>query len=857
MASKDIKIIIETLLKSEKFKKGVQAMNTTAEKSTKIMSGFKKVLAGISVAFVATKIIAGFKQVIKVGMEFEQSIANVASVSGGARIELEKLAREAGMNTVFSARQAADAMYFLASAGLNVKDMAHVLTPTLNLAAAAQMGIAEATDIVVNNLKVFKAKMSDAEKFTDIMAKTVSSSNTNMQQLGDALSYAGASAAVTGASFKDINILIASMADQGIKGSRAGMQLRMAFTRLLDPTTQAQEVLKKYNLNVEEIQQLLPTPLKLLEKMRGAFMAEEDAIVRAADANKIFGVRQANVTALMLTGEKFIKKNTEAISKYGGAAQKMADVQLDTLQSDLKLLNSAWEEQAIAITKKFTPALRTGIQIITELIKPEKNLRQTTNDLVKITREYKDVTNELAIESDRLTINEKAKLEVRKAELRLNIAKRLKQVNDQYKEQIKLQEKLPTQITTLTEKQKKQIRVLRDTEQEIKDIQAGRIDFTNKMDTAESRLMDLQIARTRLLGQMRDTTIEVAEKEEELIIANAEIAESVDSIAFALKNQLLTENDLVGIAPEIISQAKERAKTINLVTDVINKNTDTTDENTETILKNTGTIINAYKRELATLKKTDDYARQRVALRAKYGKEIVDTIANYSQQAFNITGQFMSNSETRLDQQHKKELSALEKRYEDGLITEDEYNKSKKKMEREQAIESAKLQRKAAVVEKAAALFSIAASTASGIMGIWGAPPYGPWATPGKIARTAMVSGFGIAQAIAAGAKPLPDIPSFQRGTASTKEGPAYLHDDERILTKQQNIAGISNSMFADAAMRGMDFGKEATYNQSTNTNNQKYITLSGVTIQSNNANDMLTQLEELAENTNTRILRR
>ena len=80
--------------------------------------------------------------------------------------------------------------------------------------------------------------------------------------------------------------------------------------------------------------------MKLLERLRTAFAQEGDAIIRAADANKIFGVRQANVSALMLKGEKFIVKNTKAIRDFSGAAQTMADVQLDTLEGDLKLLNS-------------------------------------------------------------------------------------------------------------------------------------------------------------------------------------------------------------------------------------------------------------------------------------------------------------------------------------------------------------------------------------------------------------------------------------------------------------------------------------------------------------------------------------
>ena len=64
------------------------------------------------------------KQAVQTSAEFEQSMANAASVSGATGEELEKmtaLAREMGKTTVFSASDAADAMYYMASAGYKVE----------------------------------------------------------------------------------------------------------------------------------------------------------------------------------------------------------------------------------------------------------------------------------------------------------------------------------------------------------------------------------------------------------------------------------------------------------------------------------------------------------------------------------------------------------------------------------------------------------------------------------------------------------------------------------------------------------------------------------------------------------------
>lgn len=79
------------------------------------------------------------KQALHTSAEFEQSMANAASVSGATGEELEKmtaLAREMGKTTVFSASDAADAMYYMASAGYKVEEMANAIEPILNLSAA-------------------------------------------------------------------------------------------------------------------------------------------------------------------------------------------------------------------------------------------------------------------------------------------------------------------------------------------------------------------------------------------------------------------------------------------------------------------------------------------------------------------------------------------------------------------------------------------------------------------------------------------------------------------------------------------------------------------------------------------------
>jgi TP901 family phage tail tape measure protein len=384
--------------------KGNKAVGAYAKKQKTILGGLKKSwLALAAGAFLLAK---GIINATKVSIKFQAAIDNVRAVAGGARKELAKLAREAGKSTVFSATEAADAMYFLASAGLAVEDMAKVLTPTLNLAAAAQIDIARATDIVVNNLKVFNKDMSEAEAITDVMAKTVASSNTNMEQLADALGFAGPVASSAGISFEDLNATLATMANRGIKGGQAGTQLRQSLARLTKPSAEAEAALKKYGITTEEITKLLPTPIALFDRLH-------DANLSNADALAIFGVRQTGVTALIKDGVDDLHDMRDALDESAGSAKKMADVQINNVAGAMKLLKSKWEEFILLMTTGSLPAIQKFVTKLAQIVDGVSELLAITDRQTESQNKLNDIIDrgtELT-EADRIAITDRGAAE--------------------------------------------------------------------------------------------------------------------------------------------------------------------------------------------------------------------------------------------------------------------------------------------------------------------------------------------------------------------------------------------------------------------------------------------------------------
>lgn len=107
--------------------------------------------------------------------------------------------------------------------------MASGLEPSLKLAGAAGMDLALTTDIVTDTMSMFGMKANEATKMTDMLAYAQANSNTDVQQLGEALKYCGASANAMGYDLADTTALLGTFADQGLKGSSAGTTLNAMF----------------------------------------------------------------------------------------------------------------------------------------------------------------------------------------------------------------------------------------------------------------------------------------------------------------------------------------------------------------------------------------------------------------------------------------------------------------------------------------------------------------------------------------------------------------------------------------------------------------------------------------------------
>lgn len=318
-------------------------------------------------AAVATPLVIG----TTVFASFEQQMARVRALTGATGRAFDRLADEAkrlGETTVFSASQAAEAMSFFALAGFDVAEILEAIGPTLNLAAAGQLEIAQAADIAAKIMAGMGIEANRLGEAVDVLTKAMTTANTDLTMLGDAMKFVGPIAKSAGIAFEEIVAAIQLLSNAGIQGEMAGTTLRGALLSLTSPSEQARETLDKLGVRVLDAQGNVRSLADIISDLNRG-MAGLGTGQRLDVLGKVFQARQAaGVAELLAQGAPKLREFTAALQDSGGVAQRIADVQLNTLRGTVTILKSALEGLGIAVGESLVAPLRVVAHVATRVV---------------------------------------------------------------------------------------------------------------------------------------------------------------------------------------------------------------------------------------------------------------------------------------------------------------------------------------------------------------------------------------------------------------------------------------------------------------------------------------------------------
>lgn len=223
---------------------------------------------------VTAPILAGFGAAVKEGAEFDKQMSAVAAVSGATEQEFTALrdsAMEWGEKSVFSAKESADALYYMGLAGWDAQESMDALGGVLDLAAAGATELGTASDIVTDYMTAFKMEASEAGHFANVMAAAMSNSNTNIEMLGDSFKYVAPVAGAMGYSVEDVSVALGIMANNGIKADMAGTTLRNMLQRMAKPTKESFMAMERLGLSLYDDEGRMYSFKEVMEQVRTGF----------------------------------------------------------------------------------------------------------------------------------------------------------------------------------------------------------------------------------------------------------------------------------------------------------------------------------------------------------------------------------------------------------------------------------------------------------------------------------------------------------------------------------------------------------------------------------------------------------
>ena len=380
-------------------------------------SGFMSALSIAQKAIsVTAKAVTNFaKSSVQAGMTFDKSISQVAATMGKNVDEISDLrefAKKMGSETAFSASQAADALNYMALAGYDAETSMNMLPNVLNLAAAGTIDLARASDMVTDTQTAFGMSIERTAQMVDEMAKAASTGNTSVSQLGDAFLVVGGLAqelnggivnladgtTATVDGIQELEIALTGMANAGIKGSEAGTHMRNMLLKLSSPSDAGAKQMEALGVSVFDTEGKMRSLSDIFGDFSGALgnLTQEQKIQAISDLFNARDIASAKSLLNAITGEyvkigEEVYSIDEAYEKWGndiydsskgfevirtswdkigesilnadGAAQKMAETQLDNLAGDITKFKSALEVAQITLSDVLTPALRKFVQI--------------------------------------------------------------------------------------------------------------------------------------------------------------------------------------------------------------------------------------------------------------------------------------------------------------------------------------------------------------------------------------------------------------------------------------------------------------------------------------------------------------
>lgn len=336
-------------------------------------------------------------------MDFTAEISNIKALTGmqGAEIEaVRQRALDLGKSTKYSALEAAQGMTELLKAGVDTKSvLGEASQAALDLAAAGDLSLTEAAEVMSTAMNVFGTK--DATHVADLLAGAANASATDVHEMKYAFSQVAADAHGVGMSIDDVNVALATFAQYGQKGEKAGTGLRNMLNNLQPHTKPATETFSKFNFLDSNGNSVFYTAEGKLKSMAeiADIMQKNLGKLNPAELDMalydMFGVEGKGLAkVIMEQGAKAFIAMEKEMKKF--TASSVALEKLNNAKGDIEQLRGAFKTFQIEALAPLEPAIRVVATAFTDFFSNADTLENVKSNVAGISDEIVAFMDNLA-----------------------------------------------------------------------------------------------------------------------------------------------------------------------------------------------------------------------------------------------------------------------------------------------------------------------------------------------------------------------------------------------------------------------------------------------------------------------------
>jgi TP901 family phage tail tape measure protein len=367
MAS-DIRAASEELLKLE------QATGRSQRNVGNYMSALaglgKGLLSSLGVVTGITLLFRTIGSGVKTIKDFEQANANLASILGKNREEIEKLtndAKQLGATTEYTASQITTLQTELAKLGFNENQIINMTKPISQFATALDANLGDAASVAGAALRAFHLDSRETERVVSAMAAGANKSALDFNYFANAMSTISPVANAFNFTIEDTVALLGTLADSGFDASTAATATRNILLNLADGSG---KLAKALGQPVKSLDDLVPALVKLRSK--------------GIDLNETLELTDKRSVAAFntfLTNAESVTKLRDAVTGANDELKKMQEARMNTLEGSTKLLSSAWEGLVLSFSNS-TGVFKWVIDALTGIVTAIKWAVDTVGDAI-------------------------------------------------------------------------------------------------------------------------------------------------------------------------------------------------------------------------------------------------------------------------------------------------------------------------------------------------------------------------------------------------------------------------------------------------------------------------------------------